>query len=155
MTETNFSLMADGELDDLPRTLRREREARERAKREEEARKRKATLTHDYDANHRSAAADRPAHVQEAAAAGVVTGFDVPFLHMMRFFIKAVFAAIPALIILGVLLWFAGAALKSFYPQLVHTQILIQFPNRPDKPDVTASSRPPGKAPPAPVSKTR
>ena len=155
MTDTNYSLMADGELDDLPRTLRREREARERAKREEEARKRKATLTHDYDANHRSGVADRPAHVQ-GAAAGVVTGFDVPFLHMMRFFIKAVFAAVPALIILGVLLWFAGAALKSFYPQLVHTQILIQFPNRPDKPDVTASSRPPGKAATAPVvAKTR
>ena len=38
MADTNFAMM--GESDDLPRTLRREKEARERAKREEEARKR-------------------------------------------------------------------------------------------------------------------
>ena len=53
MADTNFAMM--GEADDLPRTLRREKEARERAKREEEARKRNATLTHDYDANQRTA----------------------------------------------------------------------------------------------------
>ena len=48
MTDTDFPLLADEEIDDLPRTLRREREARERATREEEARKRAATLTHDF-----------------------------------------------------------------------------------------------------------
>ncbi len=125
MADTNFAGIADA--DDLPRTLRREREARERAKREEDARKRNATLTHDYDANHASLAADLPAHAR-GAAAGVVTGFEVPFFHLMRFFIKAVFAAIPALIILAVMLWFAGAALKSLYPGLVHTEILIRVP---------------------------
>jgi hypothetical protein len=121
---TDFSMT---DADDLPRTLRREREARERAAREAETRKRNATLTHDYDANHRSAVADRPAYVQ-GAAAGVVTGFDVPFFHLMRFFIKAVFAAIPALILLAVMLWFAGAALKSAYPGLVHTEVVIRVP---------------------------
>ena len=126
MAEPNFAAIADA--DDLPRTLRREREARERAKREEETRKRNATLTHDYDANRRSMVADDgPAHGQ-LAVAGVVTGFDVPFFHLMRFFIKAVFAAIPALIILGVLLWFAGAALKHAYPGLVHTEVIIRVP---------------------------
>lgn len=124
MTEANFSVMGDA--DDLPRTLRREREARERAKREEEERKRKATLTHDYDVRLEREV-DRPARVL-AAAGGVVTGFDVPFLHLMRFFIKAVLAAIPALILLGVMLWFAGAALKSVYPGLVHTEVLIRVP---------------------------
>lgn len=127
MAEPNFAMMAD--TDDLPRTLRREREARERAKREEETRKRNATLTHDYDANRASASAiaDRPVPMA-GAAAGVVTGFDVPFFHLMRFFIKAVFAAIPALIILGALLWFAGAALKSAYPGLIHTEVIIRVP---------------------------
>ncbi len=127
MADTNFSMMEDA--DDLPRTLRREREARERAARESEARKRNATLTHDYDARHGSASAvsDRRAHGQ-GAAAGVVTGFDVPFFHLVRFFIKAVFAGVPALIILGVMLWFAGAALKSFYPGLVHTEVVIRVP---------------------------
>ena len=79
MADTNFAMM--GESDDLPRTLRREKEARERAAREEEARKRNATLTHDYDDNHRAAVDDRAARAGEFAAAGggVVTGFDVPF----------------------------------------------------------------------------
>jgi len=125
VAEPNFAAIA--EADDLPRTLRREREARERAKREEETRKRNATLTHDYDANQRSAVADLPAHAY-GYAGGVVTGFDVPFFHLMRFFIKAVFAAIPALIILGVLLWFAGGALKHTYPGLVHTEVIIRVP---------------------------
>jgi hypothetical protein len=123
VAEPNFAGIADA--DDLPRTLRREREARERAKREEETRKRNATLTHDYDANRANALADRPLHAQ---GVGIVTGFDVPFFHLMRFFIKAVFAAIPALLILGVMLWFAGAALKRAYPGLVHTEILIRVP---------------------------
>ena len=127
MTDTEFAMMADA--DDLPRTLRREREARERAAREAEARKRNATLTHDYDANHGSAVAERPMHLQGAGATGgVVTGFDVPFFQLVRFFIKSVFAAVPALIILGVMLWFAGAALKSAYPGLVHTEVVIRVP---------------------------
>jgi hypothetical protein len=128
VADTDFAMMADA--DDLPRTLRREREARERAARETEARKRNATLTHDYDARHDSAAvSDRRAHRQDAgAAAGVVTGFDVPFFQLVRFFIKAVFAGVPALIILAVMLWFAGAALKSAYPGLVHTEVVIRVP---------------------------
>jgi hypothetical protein len=127
VADTNFAMM--GEADDLPRTLRREKEARERAAREAEARKRNATLTHDYDNNHRAAADDRAARAGEfAAGGGVVTGFDVPFLALMQFFIKAVFAAIPALIILAVMLWFAGAALKSAYPGLVHTEVVIRVP---------------------------
>jgi hypothetical protein len=115
--------LADGGPEDLPRTLRREREAREREAREREEAARAATLTHDFGVSD--------AHLEPHPAAPVaaaVTRFDVPFVRLMLFFIKAVFAAIPALIILGVLLWFAGAALKSLYPQLVHTEILIRVP---------------------------
>ncbi len=122
MSDTDFPLLADEGPEDLPRTLRREREARERQARERDAKARAATLTHDFGASE-------AAYEQRLApGAATVTRFDVPFVHLMGFFIKAVFAAIPALIILGVLLWFAGLALKTFYPGLVHTEILIRVP---------------------------
>jgi hypothetical protein len=124
VTSTDFPLMADGGPEDLPRTLRREREVRERAAREREAKARAATLTHDFGAS--DTRHEQPA---DEAVAGTVTRFDVPFFHLVFFFLKAVFAAIPALIVLGVLLWYAGALLKAYYPELIHTQILIQFPN--------------------------
>jgi hypothetical protein len=123
VTETDFSLMNEGP-EDLPRTLRREKEAREREAREREAKARAATLTHDFGASD----AAYEAKAAYAAAPATVTRFDVPFAHLMGFFIKAVFAAIPALILLGVLLWGAGAALKALYPQLVHTEIIIRVP---------------------------
>jgi hypothetical protein len=124
VTSTDFSMMADGESDDLPRTLRREREARERAAREREAKARAATLTHDF-----GAADARHEQRTEDAIAGTVTRFDVSFTHLVFFFLKAVFAAIPALIVLGVLLWYAGAALKAYYPELLHMQVFIKFAN--------------------------
>jgi hypothetical protein len=123
VTDTDFSLLADGDTDDLPRTLRRERDARKQEQREREDKARKATLTHDFGAS------DRPPNLPAySAAPSTVVRFDVPFLHLMGFFIKAVLAAIPALIILGTLLWFAGALLKAFYPELVHTEIIIRVP---------------------------
>jgi hypothetical protein len=123
VTDTDYALLADGDPDDLPRTLRREREAREREARTREDKARKATLTHDFGAS--DAPREMPAF---AAAPATVVRFDVPFTHLVGFFIKAVFAAVPALIILGVLLWYAGALLKAYYPQLVHTEILIRIP---------------------------
>jgi len=96
MSEPSFSIAAE---DDLPRTIRREREARER-----EARQRQMLPTlvrHDEV-------------VALAAPAATVTGFDVPFLHLMAFCVKAVFAAIPALVLLALLLWGFGKALASF-----------------------------------------
>lgn len=128
MASVDFPLMADEGSDDLPRTLRREREARERAAREKEQKARAATLTHDFgasDARHEGT----HAHLADAGAGVAVSRLDVPFGHLMMFSIKAVLAAIPALFLLGVLLWFAGALLKAYYPELVHMQILISFPN--------------------------
>lgn len=121
MTDADFPLMADEGPEDLPRTLRREREARQRARREEEARKRGDSLTHDFTA-------PGPTGYTPDAAGGVVTRINVPFFRLVAFFIKAVFAAIPALIILGTLLWFAGLALKTMYPELVHTEVIIRVP---------------------------
>jgi len=59
---------------------------------------------------------------------GGTTRFDVPFVRLMLFYIKAVFAAVPALIILGGLLWLAGDVMRTLFPWLVKMQILIRFP---------------------------
>ncbi len=128
MASVEFPLTAEEGAEDLPRTLRREKEARERATREREAKARAATLTHDFGASERR---DRPHAAYSADEAGgmAVTRFEVPFGHLMLFSIKAVLAAIPALALLGVLLWFAGALLKAYYPELIHMQVLITFPN--------------------------
>jgi hypothetical protein len=125
VASVDFPLTADEGTDDLPRTLRREREARQRAAREKEDKARAATLTHDFGMSDERSS---KSYAVDAATGTVVTRFDVPFGHLMLFSIKAVLAAIPALILLGVLLWFAGALLKAYYPELVHMQILINFP---------------------------
>ncbi len=127
MSTIDFPLTADEGAEDLPRTLRREKEARERASREREAKARAATLTHDFGA---SDAREHRRTRSDADAGTVVSRFDVPFFHLMMFLVKAVLAAIPALILLGVLLWLGGALLKAYYPELIHMQILITFPNQ-------------------------
>lgn len=129
MSEPQLSLTADADFDDLPRTVRRERDARAREAREREARERDATLSAPPprylgrdDPYARSASSDEP-------VPAAVTRFDVPFLRLVLFFFKAVFAAIPALIVLGVMLWFAGHILQTQFPELIKMKILITFPN--------------------------
>ena len=114
MSEPTFSMTAD---DDLPRTIRRERDARERQAREREA----------------ATAVSAPSIEREggygalAAPPATVTDIDVPFLGLMTFFIKAVFAAIPALIMLTALLWLFGQGLQTFFPQLLKMKIDVQI----------------------------
>jgi hypothetical protein len=115
--------MAGEGAEDLPRTLRREREARERAAKEREAKARAATLTHDFGVS------DARTGALDTLGGATVTRFNLPFGHLMMFSIKAVLAAIPALILLAALLWAGGVALKTYYPELVQMQILITFPN--------------------------
>lgn len=109
--------------DDLPRTLRREREARERAG------------LGSLSSSSKPAAPIASAYVPEttlpestAASGYTVTDIRVPFVRLMMFCIKLVFAAIPALILLGALLWLAGHLLMTFFPWLVKLQILIRVP---------------------------
>jgi len=113
MPEPTFSLTAD---DDLPRTIRREREARERQARE----------------RHSAAATPLPlpseADLELQAPAATVIDINVPFAKLAAFFVKAVFAAIPALLILIALLWVFGHALQTFFPQLLKMKILIYVP---------------------------
>jgi hypothetical protein len=122
MAEPTFSMAVD---DDLPRTIRRQRDAREREAREREAR----------DAReHLGAATSVPAIQHEgsyataAAPAATVTAIDISFAQLSAFFLKAVLAAIPALLLLTVLLWLFGQGLQAFFPQLLKLKILIYMP---------------------------
>jgi hypothetical protein len=136
MPEPTFGTMTAD--DDLPRTIRREREAREREAREREARERQA----------REGAGPPPVPQIErepayaaAAPGSTVTDIDVPFFRLMTFFIKAVFAAVPALIMLTALLWLFGQGLQSFFPQLLKMKIDVQIYS----PQSAADFRPAGK----------
>lgn len=134
MTDTNFPLTADSDFDDLPRTLRREKEARAREAREARDRERQERDKRTMDATF----GDPPSYLARTRAVPAVYGddpvaaavhrFDVPFLHLVGFFLKSVLAAIPALILLGVILYFAGKGLEAYYPELVRMKIMITFP---------------------------
>ena len=93
------SLSMTAEEDDLPRTIRRERDARER-------------------------------EARERAAVVVPTGPTVLERNgdYAMFFIKAVFAAVPALLLLTAMLWLFGQGLHATYPQLLKMKILIYVP---------------------------
>ena len=120
MPEPTFSMTAD---DDLPRTIRRERDAQREA-REREARE------------SRAAAVPSPVFQREGDAeldmvrpqAATVVDFDVPLVKLAMFFVRAVFAAIPALLILMAILWVFGHTLQLFFPQLLKMKILIYMP---------------------------
>lgn len=130
MSDHDFQLTADDDMDDLPRTLRRERAAREREARarETEGYETRAApapeLSTPMDHNYTSTGY----HDHDAYPA-VVRRFDVPFFHMMAFFLKAVLAAVPALILLGAIVWGAGEILQSFFPWLIKMKIVILFPD--------------------------
>jgi hypothetical protein len=116
--------------DDLPRTLRRERDAREARAREREAREREATPVDDaFAASPAQSYAER-SYGYDYTPSGddgvTVTQLRLPFMHLMFFFIKAVVAAIPALILLTVLLWGMGQGLKAFMPGLRHFEIIVK-----------------------------
>jgi hypothetical protein len=100
MSDRILSLGSD---DDLPRSFRREREARERASR-------------------------APQHQTwpDTPQPAVVTALKIPFFRLMFFFLKAVIAAIPALILLTFLLYAGGQLLKQNWPEWRQFEITIK-----------------------------
>ena len=127
MAEPSLSMSVD---DDLPRTVRRERDARERAARERELPGAGTGSTHGPSLRSGPAgfgpqpmAAPQPMRGFEGddfdlpAPPATVTAFDVPFLRLSMFLIKVVLAGIPALLLLGAILWGAGHALQTFFPR--------------------------------------
>lgn len=137
MPGAEFGPFGDENMDDLPRTFRREREAREREARERAAAERAAAPSLPTPDDYAAGGPQPQVYSDPSLAPAIedmpypasVRRFDVPFLHLVGFFLKAVIAAIPALILLTVILWFAGAALQALFPELVKMKILIGFQN--------------------------
>lgn len=138
-----FPPLGDDSSDDLPRTFRREKEARAREARERAAQERAAAPSLSTGADAYAAMPSPPINSQInpqiAASADVqpviadipypsiVRRFDVPFFHLVGFFLKAVIAAIPALILLGIVLWILGAGVQLLFPDVVKLKLLIGF----------------------------
>jgi hypothetical protein len=126
--------MVDGGPDDLPRTFRRERDAQREA-REREARERAAVdqafapPPASMYPQEAPIAPDYAASYPPPMTTGVVTALEIPFGRLVAFFLKALFAALPAIILLGIMLWGMGQLLTMYFPALLKMKILITFPN--------------------------
>lgn len=124
MPEPHFSTLSD----DLPRTLRRAREERDAREREANGQRFPSSLRAAM-AGAADAAARTSDHAVRTWPDGVtVTRINVPFRNLVAFFTKAVFAALPALLILMIVLWTVGEVLQRYFPWLLKMRILIQFP---------------------------
>lgn len=134
MSDGNIPLTGQPNIDDLPRTLRREHEARAREARERSGQ----SLGHAAGQSHTHAAHDATLQASQSYGEGAVAGepypsvvkaLDIPFAHLVTFLLKAVLAAIPALLLLMVILWGVGQMLEIVVPNLLKMKILITFPN--------------------------
>ena len=135
--------------DDLPRTLRRERDAREREAREREAQMagyaaqpgaaQQAYAAPDYAADS--------ANLFGSGGSGTVTRLEIPFRHLVWFFLKAVIAAIPALILLTAILIAGGKALQKFVPNLRVFEIVLRTPSEPAPPKAVVEPIKPAATP--------
>ena len=94
-----ISISADDRIADLPRTLR-------------------------HKGVSRSEPSDHYAPDLEEVA---VTRLKVPFFRLAFFLIKCVLAGIPALILLGAILWGMGELIEMYAPWLLKMKILIDF----------------------------
>ena len=126
MPEPHFSTLSD----DLPRTLRRARDERDAREREANGERVPPSLKVALSATPDTATpvAAEPVTRGTAGEGVTVTRLNVPFANLVTFFLKAVFAALPALIVLMVVLWTIGEVLQRYFPWLLKMRILIQFP---------------------------
>lgn len=125
MPEPHFSTLDD----DLPRTLRRARDERDAREREANGQRFPSSLKAAMAAASDPAAATRDHSARTSPRDGVtVTRIDVPLKSLVAFFMKAVFAALPALVVLMIVLWSIGEVLQRYFPWLLKMRILIQFP---------------------------
>ncbi len=125
MPEPHFSTLDD----DLPRTFRREREAREREAREHAKESDGPAVLRATSPSAPTIERPAPDPVTTWPGDGVtVTRFKVPFTHLVGFFLKVALAALPALLMLTIMFWIAGEILQRYFPWLLKMRILIQFP---------------------------
>ena len=138
MADPNFGPIGDDQSDDLPRTFRREKEARERENRERAAQAQANVRERQAPTPGPSLSATPDVYIEPVPAAAdpaiagvpfpaVVRRFDVPFGHLVTFFLKAVLAAVPAIILLTAILWTFGHLVQMFFPDLIKMKILIGF----------------------------
>ncbi len=138
MTDTSYTSGGD---DDMPRTVRQQKEARARDQMAREilgtprsspsgARaSASSSFVGQGDAGRRSDFATSQSPPGEVPPA-TVTRLELPFLHLAGFFLKAVLAAIPALLLLTAILWGGGQLAKTYFPSLVQMKIDITFPQK-------------------------
>lgn len=120
MAEPTFATHHD---DDLPRTIRRERDARQ-----QQLQQRAAPGSPPYQPAGMPTAAQLAGDLPPGDGPSVtVTALDIPFFRLMAFFLKAVIAAIPALLLLGLILFAIGQAAQAFLPWLVKMKVLVTF----------------------------
>ena len=121
MAEPKLS-MPSAQDDDLPRTFKRDRDARERQAREARAAPVAPSAMADIEG-----LAELARHVSPDDKV-TVGAIDVPMRRLAMFFLKAVFAAIPALIVLFVILALMGQLAQTLFPWLIKMRIMITFP---------------------------
>ena len=136
MTDTSYHSGGD---EDLPRTVRQQKEARARDQlaRESTLGARPATganrtaspssIGNHLEGDYRAADLPLPQSPPGEYPLSTVARLQVPFSHLVVFFLKAVVAAIPALILLTLLLWGFGQILKHYLPWLIQMKIAITF----------------------------
>jgi hypothetical protein len=106
MTDISLSMGADERAEDLPRTLRN------------------ATLrTSDESASRMVGSND---FVGDGA---VVTDIQIPFWKLVIFLMKVALAALPALIIVAIMLYGLAEIVGALFPQLVKMKIQIYVPS--------------------------
>lgn len=129
MAEPRFSNVADIDADDdLPRTLRREREAQARRAREQDHGEVPAPQASPIQQDAPPPHFEPQSHDYEDDPPATVTRLDIPFFHLMTFCLKAVIAGIPALLLLLVILWGLGEIVQATFPELVKMELLIRMP---------------------------
>ena len=107
--------------DDLPRTVRLRKEEMARAE----------AARHHYAGGPTGLDDDYPGFKPPGGERVTVDRLEIPFFHLMKFFIKAVFAAIPALLLavpllMGIFL-LASKVVDHYLPWLVKMRIVINY----------------------------
>lgn len=103
MPDMSLSMSLDDQNDDLPKTLRR-----------------KSMRTSDEDLKAMAA----PANPQKV----VVTDINISFWRLSLFLMKVALASLPALIILGAVVYGLAEVIGTLFPQLVKLKIQIYVP---------------------------
>ena len=129
ISDGNIPLTGQANIDDLPRTLRREHEARAREARERDGQNLNSTMAGSAhasaDTSYQAAQSYEATAMPGEPYPSVVKALDIPFGHLVTFCLKAVLAAIPALFLLVAILLGMGVLINTVAPNLPLFKITI------------------------------